>query len=87
MDSIENTLVVIRTALLEYLADNFDVDMEDIEDDTPLFSSNLLDSFGMIDLVSFIETEAGVKFGALDLHMDNLDSVNQILAFVRTKQV
>ena len=86
MDSIENTMRIIKDALLTYLADNFDVDMEDIEDDTPLFSSNLLDSFGMIDLVSFIESEAAVKFGALDMHLDNLDSVNQILAFIESKQ-
>ena len=86
MDSIENTLGVVRNALLEYLADNFDVDMDDIEDDTPLFSSNLLDSFGMIDLVTFIEEEAVVKFGALDMHLDNLDSVSQILAFVAAKK-
>jgi len=86
MDSIENTLGIVRNALLEYLADNFDVDMDDIEDDTPLFSSNLLDSFGMIDLVTFIEEEAAVKFGALDMHLDNLDSVTQILAFVAAKK-
>ena len=86
MDSIENTMGIIKDALLTYLADNFDVDMEDIEDDTPLFSSNLLDSFGMIDLVSFIESEAAVKFGALDMHLDNLDSVNQILAFIESKR-
>lgn len=87
MDSFDNTMGVVRDALMEYLADNFDVDVDDIEDDTPLFSSNLLDSFGMIDLVTFIEEEAGVKFGALDMHLDNLDSVSQILAFVRSKQV
>jgi acyl carrier protein len=86
MDSIENAMDIIRNALLSYLADNFDVDMEDIEDDTPLFSSSLLDSFGMIDLVGFIEIEAAVKFGALDMHLDNLDSVRQILAFVETKR-
>lgn len=86
MDSIENPMGIIKNALLTYLAENFDVDMEDIEDDTPLFSSNLMDSFGMIDLVTYIETEANVKFGALDMHLDNLDSVNQILAFVAAKQ-
>lgn len=75
-----------KEALLSYLADNFDVDAEDIEDDTPLFSSSLLDSFGMVDLVAFIETEAKVKFETLDMHLDNLDSVQQILIFVSRKQ-
>ena len=75
-----------KQSLMSYLADNFDVDAEDIEETTPLFSSNLLDSFGMVDLVSFIESEASVKFEALDLHMDNLDSVQKILSFVDRKQ-
>lgn len=86
MDSIEYNTDSIKNALLTYLADNFDVDMEDIDDDTPLFSSSLMDSFGMIDLVTFIEAEAKVKFGALDMHLDNLDSVNQILAFIDSKR-
>ncbi len=86
MDSIEYNTDSIKTALLTFLADNFDVDIEDIEDDTPLFSSSLMDSFGMIDLVTFIEEEAKVKFGALDMHLDNLDTVNQILAFVDSKR-
>lgn len=75
-----------KAKLMEYLTSNFEVDDDDIEDDTPLFSSSLLDSFGMIDLVSFIEKTAGVKFETLDLHMDNVDSVDKILAFVASKK-
>ena len=75
-----------KEALLGYLADNFGVDAEDIEDDTPLFTSNLLDSFGMVDLVAFIESEARIKFDTMDMHLNNLDSVQQILVFVDRKQ-
>ena len=75
-----------KQAVINYIADSFDVDVEDIEDDLPLFSSNMLDSFSMVDLVAFIEKEAGVKFEMLDMHLDNLDSIDQILAFVMRKK-
>lgn len=72
-----------RQALLAYITDNFDV--EDIDDDTPLFSSNLLDSFSMVELVVFVEHEVSIKIGALDIHLDNLDSVEKIIFFVQRK--
>ncbi|WP_051301856.1 acyl carrier protein [Sedimenticola selenatireducens] len=73
--------------LLTYIADNFDIDIEDIDDNTPLFSSSILDSFSMVDLVTFVEQEINTKIEALDLHLDNLDSVEKITAFVQRKIV
>jgi len=49
---------------------------------TPLFSSSLLDSFTMVDLIMFIEKSAGVRLSPADVTLDNLDSIERILAFV-----
>ena len=71
-----------REALMTYLNDKMGVDTSSIADDTPLFSSNLLDSFSMVDLIMFVEKEGGVKLNPTDVNLDNLDSVGRILAFV-----
>lgn len=76
-------LDAFQTQLLNHIAENYDIDIEDIDNEMPLFSSNIVDSFGMLDIVAFVEQEAKVKFGVLDMHLDNLDSVDRILAFVR----
>lgn len=66
----------------DYLADAQRIDMSDISDDTALFSSGLIDSFAMIDLVSFIEQDLGIAMKPADITLDNLDTLGRIAAFV-----
>ena len=48
-------------SLKSYLGDRMGLDTASLADETPLFSSNLLDSFSMVDLIMFIEKESGVR--------------------------
>jgi acyl carrier protein len=75
-----------HSIILNYIEEFHDVDIDDIESTTPLFSSNIMDSFAMVELVAFIEEKADIKFQALDLHLNNLDSIEKILAFVALKK-
>lgn len=50
--------------------------------DQLLFTSGLLDSFDLVDLVSLIEQNGGVKVRARDINMDNLDSVGRVVRFL-----
>ena len=70
-----------RTALVEYISASFGIPKSELADDLPLFSSQLLDSFHLVDLVSFVEKETKVKFGVLDLNLNNLDTVDRIKAY------
>lgn len=71
--------------LKNFICDCFDVEDEELEMDTELFSSGILDSFSMVVLVDFVENTASVKFGAFDLNMTNLDSIEAIVRFVDSK--
>lgn len=53
---------------------------------TALFSDGTIDSVGMIDLIAFIEQETGIEVGQADVTLDNFDSIELILAYVRGKQ-
>ena len=68
-----------------YLADMHGADMSGVVGDTLLFSSGLVDSFAMIDLVTFVETETGAAMSAGDITLDNLDSIDRIVAYVQSK--
>jgi acyl carrier protein len=76
-------MALSRDRLFAYLTEQLDVDARALADETPLFSSSLLDSFKMVDLILFIESEAGVTLGPLDVTLDNLDSISRILACAR----
>ena len=49
-----------------------------LENSTRLRTSGLLDSLATLGLVSFIEQRFDVEFSALELTVDNFDTVDQI---------
>lgn len=65
-----------------FVVSEFGLDAASIERDTPLFSSGILDSFGMVDLLTFVESVAGRKFRVVDVNLENLDSIERIVAFI-----
>jgi acyl carrier protein len=77
-------MALTREALIEYLVDQHDVEADDLEDDTPIFSSGILDSFSLVDLILFIEEAAGIKMSPADVNLENLDSIEAILAFAQS---
>jgi len=74
-----------REGLLNYLEVKMGVDVSGVDEVTPLFSSSLLDSFSMVDLIMFIEQQAGFRMDALDITLENLDSIGNILRLVEYK--
>lgn len=57
----------------------------DVDGDTALFSTGALDSVNQLNLILFIEGEAGITINQMDITLDNFDSVNRIQAFVSTQ--
>ena len=76
---------VTAESVKQWLVDNAGLESGDVEGDTLLFSTSLVDSFDLIDLVTWIEETAGFTFGPLDINLDNLDTVERIVAFVQSK--
>lgn len=66
--------------LLEFLKDNLALD--DVTESTELFSSGLLDSVSMLELISFIEEGARIQVSQEDVTLENFDSVEKILKYV-----
>lgn len=79
-------MVFTREDLLAFMEENLDLDSEMVDDKTPLFSSSLLDSFSMIELIEFIERSAEIKISPTDVNLDNLDSIDRIMKFVVSMQ-
>ncbi len=78
-------MILDRGNLRRYLHEQQGLEPEDFEDDTLLFSSGLIDSFSMVDLIIFIEDTEGVRVHPADVTLDNFDSIERILAFVEAR--
>lgn len=77
----------VAAAIRSYIIDEFGVDANSLQNDTSLFSSGLLDSFSMVDLLSFVEKLTARKFRVVDVNLDNLDSIDRIVAFIERDNV
>jgi acyl carrier protein len=77
----------IKTAVRQFVAENvlLGVHQTAIEDDTPLVSGGLIDSIGMIGLVTFLEARFKVEFAPREINVHNLDTLQQIEELIRKK--
>jgi acyl carrier protein len=56
-----------------------------IDDNTPLISSAIIDSISTLKLVDYLEKEFNVEFEAHEVDKDNLDSIELIENFIKSK--
>jgi acyl carrier protein len=80
MDEIKSQ---IRQFLSEILPNG---KMPSIGDDTPLRTSGILDSMGLLRLVSLVEEKFDIEVSAYDAGIENFDRIDDIAAFVQRKQ-
>jgi acyl carrier protein len=55
--------------------------------DTSLLDSGIIDSTGVLEVISFLEAEFGIQVADSDMIPDNLDSIGRLVAFVDRKKV
>lgn len=70
-----------------FVTDNFLFGRKNVslDGDDSLLEQGLIDSTGVLELVSFIENKFEIKVEDDDLVPDNLDSINRLIAFIETK--
>ncbi len=78
-------MALTRESLREFLGSKTRADIDKVGDDDELFSSGLIDSFVMVDLMRLLEKETKARIAPEDLM--NLDTMTQILEFSASKQL
>jgi acyl carrier protein len=75
----------IRQYLAETLLIEFSDDDGGVREDANLFESGLIDSFGFVQLVAFLEKEFDIKISDDEVLSDSLSSFAKIRSFVEAK--
>ena len=78
---------VIQSAISNFIIENFlfgDTSAAPAAD-LPLVQSGLVDSTGILEIVTFLESEFGVHTSDEDLAVDNFGSISTIVRFVLAK--
>lgn len=74
----------VASRLRTFIQDTFFVDS--FSDSDSFLKNRLIDSTGMMELVVFVETEFGFKASDAELVPANLDSIDNLAAFVARKR-
>jgi acyl carrier protein len=76
----------IRTEIREFVVENFLFGEDgELEDDASLIAKGIVDSTGMLELISYLETHFGIEIRDEDLLPDNMDSIDRLSNFVLRK--
>jgi len=79
----------IKEDLRQYILSEFlpGEKASNLQDDTPLRTSGVLDSVSTLKVVNFVEEHYGITVEAHEASVENFDSINSIAAFVQSKRV
>jgi len=80
----------VKAQIKNYIIENFLFGDDEVlrDDDMSLLDEGVIDSVGVMELVAFLEGDLGINVADDELVPENLDSLNNLAAFVgRKKQV
>lgn len=68
--------------IVQFFKDDLAINVDDIDAASLLFSTGIIDSFALVSLMLFIETECGFRISPTDVNLANFDSIERIIAYV-----
>ena len=77
----------IKDRIIAHIKAEYANTLQDIElnDETPLLSSGVIDSISALQLVDFLEKEFGFEFEAHEVDQENINTISLIEGFVKSK--
>lgn len=77
----------LREEIREFITTNFYLpDPKALSDEASLIDLGVVDSTGVLEVISFLESRFGINVGEDETVPENLDSIARIVAFVARKQ-
>jgi len=77
----------IGATVRRFIAENFlfREEMESLADDASFLEAGIIDSTGVLELVSFLESTFGIEVADAEMLPENLDSIRAVAAYVQRK--
>ena len=82
--SAQNT--ELHTKIRQFVLATFPAAKESIADEESLLETGIVDSMGVLDIVTFLEEEVGIAIEDEDMVPDNFETIGRILEFVHAKR-
>jgi len=83
---LEKNLMDIKNKIRTFIVENFLFGKDEgLEDETSFLDEGIIDSTGILELVSFMEQEFHIKVEDEELIPENLDSIKNVVAYLKKK--
>ena len=73
--------MITREKLLDFFRSQLGISTSALTDETTLFSSGLIDSFSLVSMMSFLESEGRFRISLSDVSLENMDTIGRILRY------
>jgi acyl carrier protein len=79
----------ILKTITEFIRENFIAGRLDVQldPDASLIESGIMDSTGVLELVEYLESTFGIHIEDEELVPENLETINNIITFLKTKGI
>ena len=77
----------IKQTLHQYIHSNFlkDEQARNLKYDTPLLSTGIIDSIGVLGLINFIESRFSIEFQPRELDRDRMETIDKMHEAIKKK--
>jgi len=76
----------LKSSLKKFIENNFFIKInDDFGDETSFLDSGIIDSTGVLELITFLEGEFGIKIEDEEIIPQNLDSIQNIISYTSRK--
>lgn len=78
----------IENKIRKFLAENFILSQQadQLSTSDSFLEKGIIDSTGILELVFFVEDQFGIQIDTSEVLPENFDSINNLSAYIRTKQ-
>ena len=76
----------MKETIIEFIRDELLDDDIEINENTSLFKSKVLDSMSLVGLIAFLEESYHIRVKPMEIVFDNLDTVSGILGYIERKR-
>lgn len=76
-----------KVTIKQFIIENFLFgDDEGLEDDVSFLEEGIIDSTGILELITFLEEDFSIEIDDEEMIPENLDSINNLIAFLNKKK-
>lgn len=77
--------MLVKEKLIDFICQNFLVERDEIDLNSSLVDQGIIDSFGLLEIATFLNKEMNIEVEQTDMNGENFGSIEKILLYAQSK--